>query len=87
MYRGRVVEQAPTAQIFENPQHPYTRALLDAIPASNPRDKRLRTFLSAADIDAATPRYTVIQTGMAPNAAPQLVSIAPNHLVEAVVTT
>ncbi|MDB5528201.1 MAG: glutathione transporter ATP-binding protein GsiA [Devosia sp.] len=87
MYRGRVVEQAPTAQIFENPQHPYTRALLDAIPASNPRDKRHRTFLSAADIDAATPRYTVIQTGMAPNAAPQLVSIAPNHLVEAVVTT
>jgi len=87
MYRGRVVEQAPTAQIFENPQHPYTRALLDAIPASNPRNKRLRTFLSAADIDAATPRYTVIQTGKAPNAEPQLVSIAPNHLVEAVVTT
>ncbi|MDB5536511.1 MAG: glutathione transporter ATP-binding protein GsiA, partial [Devosia sp.] len=87
MYRGRVVEQAPTAQIFENPQHPYTRALLDAIPASNPRDKRLRTFLSATDIEAATPRYTVIQTGMAPNATPQLVSIAPNHLVEAVVTT
>ncbi len=87
MYRGRVVEQAPTAQIFENPQHPYTRALLDAIPASNPRDKRQRTFLSAADIEAATPRYTVIQTGMAPNATPQLVSIAPNHLVEALVTT
>ncbi|MEO8683893.1 MAG: ABC transporter ATP-binding protein [Devosia sp.] len=87
MYRGRVVEQAPTAQIFENPQHPYTRALLDAIPASNPRDKRQRTFLSAEQIDAATPRYTVIQTGMAPNREPQLVSIAPNHLVEAVVTT
>ena len=38
MYRGRVVEQAPTATIFANPQHPYTRALLDAIPATNPRD-------------------------------------------------
>ncbi|HTN62842.1 MAG TPA: ABC transporter ATP-binding protein [Devosia sp.] len=86
MYRGRVVEQAPTARIFESPQHPYTRALLDAIPASNPRDKRQRTFLSAAEIEAATPRYTVIQTGMAPSLDPQLVNIAPNHLVEAVVT-
>ncbi|WP_375450059.1 ABC transporter ATP-binding protein [uncultured Devosia sp.] len=87
MYRGRVVEQAPTARIFADPQHPYTRALLDAIPASNPRDKRERTFLTAAEIEAATPRYTVIQTGAAPNLEPQLVSIAPHHLVEAVVTT
>ncbi|SEQ03035.1 peptide/nickel transport system ATP-binding protein/glutathione transport system ATP-binding protein [Devosia sp. YR412] len=87
MYRGRVVEQAPTSAIFADPQHPYTRALLDAIPASNPRDKRERTFLAAADLEAQTPRYTVIQTGLAPNATPQLVTIAPNHRVEAIVTT
>ncbi|MBU2369456.1 MAG: ABC transporter ATP-binding protein, partial [Alphaproteobacteria bacterium] len=87
MYRGRVVEQAPTERIFSDPQHPYTRALLDAIPAANPRDKRERTFLAAGDLEAQTPRYTTIQTGLAPNATPQLVTIAPGHRVEAVVTT
>ena len=87
MYRGRVVEEAPTERIFSAPQHPYTRALLDAIPATNPRDRRERSFLTAADLEAQTPRYTVIQTGMAPNATPQLVTIAPGHRVEAVVTT
>ena len=40
MYRGRVVEQAPTATLFATPRHPYTRALLDAIPATNPRERR-----------------------------------------------
>ncbi|WP_332701174.1 ABC transporter ATP-binding protein [Devosia sp.] len=87
MYRGRVVEEAPTERIFSSPQHPYTRALLDAIPAANPRDKRERTFLAAADLEAQTPRYTTIQTGLAPNATPQLVTIAPGHKVEAIVTT
>jgi oligopeptide/dipeptide ABC transporter ATP-binding protein len=87
MYRGRVVEEAPTERLFAEPQHPYTRALLDAIPATNPREKRLRTFLSADEIKAQTPRYTVIQTGSAPNTAPQLVTIAPGHRVEAIVTT
>ena len=87
MYRGRVVEEAPTARIFSDPQHPYTRALLDAIPATNPRDKRERTFLAAEQLEAATPRYTVIQTGLAPNATPRLITIAPNHRVEAIVTT
>jgi oligopeptide/dipeptide ABC transporter ATP-binding protein len=87
MYRGRIVEEAPTERIFADPQHPYTRALLDAIPAANPRDKRERTFLAAEQLEAQTPRYTVIQTGLAPNATPQLVTIAPNHRVEAIVTT
>ncbi|WEK06639.1 MAG: ABC transporter ATP-binding protein [Candidatus Devosia phytovorans] len=87
MYRGRVVEEAPTARIFAEPQHPYTRALLDAVPATNPRDKRARTFLTGEEIDAATPRFTVIQTGSAPHAEPRLVTIAPGHRVEAIVTT
>ena len=32
MYRGRIVEMASNQQLFENPQHPYTRTLLDAVP-------------------------------------------------------
>ena len=87
MYRGRVVEEAPTAEIFANAQHPYTRALLDAIPVSNPRDRRERSFLGAEAIAAATPRYTVIQTGLAPSLDPRLINISPNHRVEAIVTT
>ncbi len=40
---------------LRHPQHPYTRALLDAIPATNPRARRQRTFLTAAEIEAAHP--------------------------------
>jgi peptide/nickel transport system ATP-binding protein/glutathione transport system ATP-binding protein len=88
MYRGRVVEQAPTATLFARPQHPYTRALLDAIPATNPRERRQRTFLKAVQIDEATPRYTRadIAEDCMPGNLPQLVSIAPGHRVEAIVT-
>jgi oligopeptide/dipeptide ABC transporter ATP-binding protein len=32
MYAGRVIEQAPVSQLFKNPQHPYTRGLLNAVP-------------------------------------------------------
>ena len=32
IYKGRIAEQGPTAALFENPRHPYTRALLDAVP-------------------------------------------------------
>jgi oligopeptide/dipeptide ABC transporter ATP-binding protein len=32
MYLGRIVEHAPTAELFENPRHPYTRGLLQAVP-------------------------------------------------------
>ena len=32
MYRGRIVEMASNQQLFENPQHPYTRILLSAVP-------------------------------------------------------
>ena len=88
MYKGRVVEQAPTGAIFANPRHPYTRSLLDAIPVTNPRDRRKRTFLQQADIDRATPHYVVAELSghVTPAPEPQLVAVAPGHLVEAVVT-
>jgi dipeptide transport system ATP-binding protein len=45
MYLGRVVEQGPRNEIFANPQHPYTKALLSATPAPDPTRKRERIIL------------------------------------------
>jgi peptide/nickel transport system ATP-binding protein len=38
MYLGRIVEQGPADEVFARPAHPYTRALLDAIPKASPRE-------------------------------------------------
>jgi ABC-type glutathione transport system ATPase component len=88
MYKGRVVEQAPTATIFSDARHPYTRSLLDAIPVTNPRDRRERTFLAQSELERSTPHFVLAEVAgqVVPGPEPQLVSVGPDHLVEAVVT-
>ncbi|QSO54553.1 dipeptide ABC transporter ATP-binding protein [Alicyclobacillus curvatus] len=46
MYLGRMAELASSEELFSNPMHPYTRALLSAVPIPNPRVKRERIILS-----------------------------------------
>ena len=45
MYLGAIVEQAPATAIYKEPAHPYTRALISAIPIPDPRYKRERIVL------------------------------------------
>jgi oligopeptide/dipeptide ABC transporter ATP-binding protein len=42
MYLGRIVETGPTGQVFDSPQHPYTKALLDAAPHPDPTRRHTR---------------------------------------------
>jgi oligopeptide/dipeptide ABC transporter ATP-binding protein len=45
MYLGKLVEQATSTQLYEEPRHPYTRALLAAAPRPDPTHKRVRLVL------------------------------------------
>jgi len=55
MYLGRIVEMGETEAIFASPAHPYTRALLSAIPVPDPTVPRQRVVLDPASFDRAAP--------------------------------
>ena len=58
MYLGRIVEQATTEQVFEDPQHPYTKALLSAVPSMDLDDRGTRITL-----DGETPSPSSLPRG------------------------
>ena len=55
MYMGRIVEMGLTEAIFKAPAHPYTRALLSAIPVPDPNAQRHRVVLDPSTFDRAAP--------------------------------
>ena len=55
MYLGRLVEMGPRAAVFENPAHPYTRALLAASPVMDPKQRGKKLVLAGDVPDPAQP--------------------------------
>ena len=87
MYAGRIVESAETFELFDNPKHPYTKGLLNAVRALEERKPRLDT------IKGTVPDLAELGRGCAfaprcehcaercMNAVPGSVEVAPGHLV------
>ena len=89
MYLGQVVESAPVDDIFHNPQHPYTRALLESIPRiqSNSQD-RLASITGSVPHPYArpsgcpfNPRCPSFMGGVSDTHSPTLLPIGANHEV------
>lgn len=55
MYVGKIVELATTAELFSNPKHPYTEALMSAIPRPDPRPREKRVLLTGEVANPANP--------------------------------
>ncbi len=85
LYMGRVVETAGRDQIYADPRHPYTRALLSAAPIPDPDLERARARLriSAAPVSATDPeaglRFLPSRRGEHPVYVPQLVEVSAGH--------
>jgi len=85
MYAGQIVEQAPVEELFANPKHPYTEALIDSIPGEQSRKEGLETI----EGEVPTPNEPATHCRFAPrcpkafdacdNVPPQHVSVNDEH--------
>ncbi len=86
MYLGRIMEVAPSRQLYVNPKHPYTEALLSAAPVPDPSVKRKRIILEGDIPSPINPpsgcvfrtrcRYAIEECA---NVVPELREVGPGH--------
>jgi peptide/nickel transport system ATP-binding protein len=90
LYLGRVVEMADGEALYRDPRHPYTRALLSAVPTPDPRKERARSrTLLSGDLPSPLDRRAQltflkskrIDDPDAEQYRPRLIAVAPGHLV------
>ena len=88
MYMGRMVEKAPAEELFENPVHPYTQALLSAIPIPDIHTEMKRIVLKGEVTSPIEPKPVCRFAARCSYACdeclkgePQLVGVSPEHWV------
>ncbi|AYG62818.1 ATP-binding cassette domain-containing protein [Rhizobium jaguaris] len=86
LYLGRIMEIAPSADLYARPRHPYTRALLSAIPSTDPNARRNRQILKGDIPSPANPPAGCVFRTRCPHAmdacgktVPELREITPGH--------
>ncbi|MFK3704501.1 glutathione ABC transporter ATP-binding protein GsiA [Klebsiella sp. NPDC088457] len=75
MYRGRIVEIGPRRAVFEDPQHPYTRKLMAAVPVADPTHRHPQRVLLSDELPG-----NIYKRGEEVTSAP-LLQVGPGHFV------
>ncbi|MBE6031478.1 MAG: ABC transporter ATP-binding protein [Clostridiales bacterium] len=88
MYMGQMVEKAPVKELFENPMHPYTKALLDAVPIPEINNRRERSLIKGEITSPIDPpdacRFAVrcdYATEECSKSCPKLIDVGNGHFV------